>query len=111
MKMTMRHEYIVNSNVGRGVHVSRTKVVQRQIVSEGSKGRSRACVAHANADAKSTKPNTPLLDTINYPVHMKNLSLVQLKQLAQEVQYISKLHNVSHNGIGSKSHKSIFSFY
>ena len=32
------------------------------------------------------KPTTPLLDTINYPAHMKNLNAVQLKQLAQEVR-------------------------
>ncbi|RDX64451.1 putative 1-deoxy-D-xylulose-5-phosphate synthase, chloroplastic, partial [Mucuna pruriens] len=39
----------------------------------------------------SQKPPTPLLDTINYPVHMKNLStkvqlLKELKQLAEELR-------------------------
>lgn len=41
------------------------------------------------------KPPTPLLDTINYPVHMKNLSTQDLEQLAAElradiVQSVSK---------------------
>lgn len=37
-------------------------------------------------DYFSEKPPTPLLDTINYPLHMKNLSLRELKQLADEVR-------------------------
>lgn len=32
------------------------------------------------------KPPTPLLDTINYPVHMKNLSIRELKQLSNELR-------------------------
>jgi 1-deoxy-D-xylulose-5-phosphate synthase len=32
------------------------------------------------------KPPTPILDTINYPVHMKNLSPQELEQLADEVR-------------------------
>ncbi|KAJ4850911.1 hypothetical protein Tsubulata_039127 [Turnera subulata] len=32
------------------------------------------------------KPNTPLLDTINYPAHMKNLSIQDLEQLASELR-------------------------
>jgi 1-deoxy-D-xylulose-5-phosphate synthase len=27
------------------------------------------------------KPATPLLDTVNYPIHMKNLSTAELEQL------------------------------
>ncbi|KAG0605171.1 hypothetical protein M758_9G036900 [Ceratodon purpureus] len=34
----------------------------------------------------SEKPPTPLLDTINYPIHMKNLTIRELKQLADEVR-------------------------
>ncbi|KAG0476848.1 hypothetical protein HPP92_013689 [Vanilla planifolia] len=34
----------------------------------------------------SHKPPTPLLDTINYPIHMKNLSIKELKQLADELR-------------------------
>ncbi|KAJ0097087.1 hypothetical protein Patl1_28351 [Pistacia atlantica] len=32
------------------------------------------------------KPDTPLLDTINYPLHMKNLSTQDLEQLATELR-------------------------
>ncbi|GFY80985.1 deoxyxylulose-5-phosphate synthase [Actinidia rufa] len=32
------------------------------------------------------KPSTPLLDTINYPIHMKNLSIEELEQLADELR-------------------------
>ncbi|KAJ7253415.1 hypothetical protein O6H91_15G012900 [Diphasiastrum complanatum] len=34
----------------------------------------------------SEKPPTPLLDTINYPVHMKNLTVRDLRQLADELR-------------------------
>ncbi|KAL3524985.1 hypothetical protein ACH5RR_013357 [Cinchona calisaya] len=37
-------------------------------------------------DFSGEKPPTPLLDTINYPVHMKNLSTDDLKQLAAELR-------------------------
>ncbi|XP_027070828.1 probable 1-deoxy-D-xylulose-5-phosphate synthase 2, chloroplastic [Coffea eugenioides] len=32
------------------------------------------------------KPKTPILDTINYPVHMKNLSVEELEKLADELR-------------------------
>ncbi|MFX6534599.1 1-deoxy-D-xylulose-5-phosphate synthase N-terminal domain-containing protein, partial [Acinetobacter baumannii] len=32
------------------------------------------------------KPSTPILDTINYPIHMKNLSLEELEILADELR-------------------------
>lgn len=50
-----------------------SKVVTASIVSE-------------NAEYFSEKPPTPLLDTINYPLHMKNLSKRDLKQLADELR-------------------------
>ncbi|KAL3845116.1 hypothetical protein ACJIZ3_002519 [Penstemon smallii] len=37
-------------------------------------------------DFSGEKPGTPLLDTINYPVHMKNLSTKDLEQLAAELR-------------------------
>jgi hypothetical protein len=33
-----------------------------------------------------TGPPTPLLDTINYPVHLKNLGLNDLKKLCKELR-------------------------
>ncbi|CAN1288447.1 Probable 1-deoxy-D-xylulose-5-phosphate synthase 2, chloroplastic [Linum perenne] len=37
-------------------------------------------------DFSGEKPATPLLDTVNYPVHMKNLSTQDLEQLAAEMR-------------------------
>ncbi|CAL1377463.1 unnamed protein product [Linum trigynum] len=37
-------------------------------------------------DFSGEKPATPLLDTVNYPVHMKNLSTQDLEQLAAELR-------------------------
>ena len=42
-------------------------------------------------------PSTPLLDTINYPMHMKNLSQAQLRQLCQEIRS-DLIHTVSQTG-------------
>ena len=35
---------------------------------------------------QETGPPTPLLDTINYPVHLKNLGLNDLKKLCKELR-------------------------
>nr|AID51428.1 1-deoxy-D-xylulose 5-phosphate synthase [Astragalus membranaceus] len=43
------------------------------------------------------KPETPLLDTVNYPVHMKNLSTQDLEQLAAELR-ADIVHSVSNTG-------------
>ncbi|KAF9605298.1 hypothetical protein IFM89_015914 [Coptis chinensis] len=45
----------------------------------------------------SHRPPTPLLDTINYPIHMKNLSIKELKQLADEL-HSDVIFNVSKTG-------------
>lgn len=45
----------------------------------------------------SQRPPTPLLDTINYPIHMKNLSIRELKQLADELR-ADVIFNVSKTG-------------
>lgn len=45
----------------------------------------------------SERPPTPLLDTINYPIHMKNLSIKELKQLADELRS-DVIFNVSKTG-------------
>ena len=42
-------------------------------------------------------PDTPLLDTINYPVHLKNLNLQQLYQLCKELR-ADIVFNVSKTG-------------
>lgn len=43
------------------------------------------------------KPETPLLDTVNYPAHMKNLSTPELEQLAAELR-ADIVHSVSQTG-------------
>ncbi|CAA3012046.1 probable 1-deoxy-D-xylulose-5-phosphate synthase, chloroplastic [Olea europaea subsp. europaea] len=45
----------------------------------------------------SQRPPTPLLDTVNYPIHMKNLSTKELKQLADELRS-DVIFNVSKTG-------------
>uniref|UniRef100_A0A0D6QYL4 1-deoxy-D-xylulose-5-phosphate synthase n=1 Tax=Araucaria cunninghamii TaxID=56994 RepID=A0A0D6QYL4_ARACU len=49
-------------------------------------GKAYASVLSENGEYYSEKPPTPLLDTINYPIHMKNLSARELKQLADELR-------------------------
>ncbi|GFY85207.1 deoxyxylulose-5-phosphate synthase [Actinidia rufa] len=48
-------------------------------------------------DYYSQRPPTPLLDTINYPIHMKNLSVKELKQLSDELRS-DVIFNVSKTG-------------
>ncbi|CAM8992077.1 unnamed protein product [Rhodiola kirilowii] len=48
-------------------------------------------------DFSGEKPATPLLDTVNYPVHMKNLSVQDLEQLAAELR-VEIVHSVSATG-------------
>eukprot|EP00898_Chlorokybus_atmophyticus_P007279 jgi/Chlat1/7552/Chrsp63S07052 len=49
------------------------------------------------APAVSLKPPTPLLDTVNYPVHPKNMTSNQLRQLANELHQ-DTIHTVSKTG-------------
>uniref|UniRef100_A0A0D3DE87 1-deoxy-D-xylulose-5-phosphate synthase n=1 Tax=Brassica oleracea var. oleracea TaxID=109376 RepID=A0A0D3DE87_BRAOL len=69
----------------------------------------RPNTSHSNRKAKvnaslaekgeyySNRPPTPLLDTINYPIHMKNLSIKELKQLSDELRS-DVIFNVSKTG-------------
>ncbi|XP_047319460.1 probable 1-deoxy-D-xylulose-5-phosphate synthase, chloroplastic [Impatiens glandulifera] len=50
-----------------------------------------------NGEYYSQKPSTPLLDTINYPIHLKNLSITELKQLSDELRS-DVIFNVSNTG-------------
>ncbi|KAK4783565.1 hypothetical protein SAY86_007939 [Trapa natans] len=63
--------------------------------------RKRPCVVYASLSERgeyhSRRPPTPLLDTINYPIHMKNLSIKELKQLADELRS-DVIFNVSKTG-------------
>nr|GMC48445.1 probable 1-deoxy-D-xylulose-5-phosphate synthase, chloroplastic [Ipomoea batatas] len=61
----------------------------------------RSSGVHASLAEKdeyySQRPPTPLLDTINYPIHMKNLSIKELNQLANELRS-DVIFNVSKTG-------------
>lgn len=46
---------------------------------------------------ESTGPPTPLLDTVSYPVHMKNFNTEQLRQLCREIRG-DLIHTVSQTG-------------
>ncbi|KAI3896162.1 hypothetical protein MKX03_000282 [Papaver bracteatum] len=50
-----------------------------------------------NIDFNGEKPTTPLLDTINYPIYMKNLSTQDLEQLSAELR-AEVVHSVSQTG-------------
>nr|ACJ67020.1 1-deoxy-D-xylulose 5-phosphate synthase type II [Pinus taeda] len=56
--------------------------------SDGEKGKNvKAAVEIASKSGfPAEKPPTPLLDTVNYPVHLKNLSIQDLEQLATEIR-------------------------
>lgn len=49
-------------------------------------GKVHAAALSDQGEYYSEKPPTPLLDTINYPIHMKNLSIRELKQLSNELR-------------------------
>lgn len=53
------------------------------------KSRKRICPCASLSECgeyDAHRPPTPLLDTINYPIHMKNLSVKELKQLSDELR-------------------------
>ncbi|TYI50152.1 hypothetical protein E1A91_D12G081800v1 [Gossypium mustelinum] len=68
---------------------------------EGDEGCNKMKIRKENdgwkIDFSGKKPATPLLDTINYPLHMKNLSRRELEQLAAEVR-ADIVHTVSKTG-------------
>ncbi|KAJ8457907.1 hypothetical protein OPV22_030833 [Ensete ventricosum] len=64
------------------------------------KPKKRACVCASLSETgeyHSQRPPTPLLDTVNFPIHMKNLSVRELKQLADELRS-DIIFNVSKTG-------------
>ncbi|KAG9457529.1 hypothetical protein H6P81_002037 [Aristolochia fimbriata] len=63
--------------------------LQNPFHSKPVKEKRRQCICASlseREDYHSQKPPTPLLDTINYPIHMKNLSIRELKQLSDELR-------------------------
>ncbi|XAR73507.1 1-deoxy-D-xylulose-5-phosphate synthase [Bertholletia excelsa] len=73
-----------------------------QASAAGSDGEERKMMIRKEKDGwkidfSGKKPPTPLLDTINYPVHMKNLSVRDLEQLAAELR-ADIVYSVSNTG-------------
>nr|APU50941.1 1-deoxy-D-xylulose 5-phosphate synthase [Phlomoides umbrosa] len=65
---------------------------------EARKGSTGICASLSErGEYFSQKPPTPLLDTVNYPIHMKNLSAKELRQLADELRS-DVIFNVSKTG-------------
>eukprot|EP00899_Mesostigma_viride_P021012 jgi/Mesvir1/28912/Mv17999-RA.1 len=56
-----------------------------------------AAVAQGQHQFTEEKPPTPLLDMVNYPIHIRNFSLSQLEQLAREVRN-ETIYTVSKTG-------------
>ncbi|KAG6554046.1 hypothetical protein Mapa_003961 [Marchantia paleacea] len=61
-------------------------VAHASVPQQGRKGTIVASSLADKGEYFSEKPPTPLLDTVNYPIHMKNLSVKELKQLADELR-------------------------
>ncbi|CAA6662116.1 unnamed protein product [Spirodela intermedia] len=84
--------------LGEGADVLQPQQQHQQ--SKLLKVRRRPCIVASLSDRgeyHSQRPPTPLLDTINYPIHMKNLSVKELKQLAEELRS-DVIFNVSKTG-------------
>ncbi|XP_024358572.1 probable 1-deoxy-D-xylulose-5-phosphate synthase, chloroplastic [Physcomitrium patens] len=78
-------------NLSKGYHSS------LRLRSNGKSRIAASAVPDSSAEYPAEKPPTPLLDTINYPMHMKNLTVRELKQLANEVR-AETIHTVSKTG-------------
>ncbi|EEF45457.1 1-deoxyxylulose-5-phosphate synthase, putative [Ricinus communis] len=69
-----------------------------QKFNQGKKRPAGVCASLSETgEYHSQRPPTPLLDTINYPIHMKNLSIKELKQLSDELRS-DVIFNVSITG-------------
>ncbi|MQL95674.1 hypothetical protein Taro_028340 [Colocasia esculenta] len=74
--------------------------VQQHMLLKVLQPRRKPCVCASLSERGeyfSQRPATPLLDTINYPIHMKNLSIKELKQLSDELRS-DVIFNVSKTG-------------
>ncbi|KAK3011363.1 hypothetical protein RJ639_012072 [Escallonia herrerae] len=75
--------------------------LQHQAQNNLNQVKKRSCGVLASLSERgeyhSQRPPTPLLDTINYPIHMKNLSIKELQQLADELRS-DVIFNVSKTG-------------
>ena len=85
--------------IGRGVRLP-TRQVCRAEVGHRQNGQPEAwdkISIDELEDWKNDGPPTPLLDTVNFPVHIKNFSVSQLKQLCKELR-ADLIHTVAKTG-------------
>jgi hypothetical protein len=80
-------QFQVRASAGGGGGDAKNKVMIRKEPSTGA----------WKIEYSGEKPATPLLDTVNYPIHMKNLSTAELEQLAAELR-AEVVHTVSKTG-------------
>ncbi|CAL5078876.1 unnamed protein product [Urochloa decumbens] len=83
-----------SSSVGAGADKKKMMVPNPKDPSPTSSSSSRPWTLDFSS---GEKPSTPLLDTVNYPIHMKNLSTPELEQLAAELR-AEVVHTVSKTG-------------
>ena len=92
-KKASRRQHIQNGKLKFKRSVT-TRVSQNDALSELEEGQIPGIAGYG---AISSKPTTPLLDTINFPSHLKNLSADQLEQVAKELR-ADLIYNVSQTG-------------
>ncbi|KAL2338601.1 hypothetical protein Fmac_013047 [Flemingia macrophylla] len=93
------------SNVTTIVSATNIQRVNQMIVAGGDKAHEEIQKKHNQSNQRlrrslnfsGEKPSTPVLDTINYPIHMKNLSIQGLEELADELRE-EIVFNVSKTG-------------
>ncbi|KAL6532281.1 Transketolase-like protein 1 [Orobanche gracilis] len=102
--MALCTSFSFSGSYSKGLVGADTQTQTRILCSFGKnnqvRARSAACICASlsgTGEYFSRKPPTPLLDTINYPIHMKNLSTKELKQLANELRS-DVIFNVSKTG-------------
>ncbi|EPS64831.1 1-deoxyxylulose-5-phosphate synthase [Genlisea aurea] len=82
------HRFLLNSVPPRIIPLGVSAVQRHDAASAGDDGHDDATAPFSPRSLSFTgeKPLTPVLDTINHPIHMKNLSLQDMEKLAEEVR-------------------------
>mmetsp|Transcript_14551 Transcript_14551/g.24658 ORF Transcript_14551/g.24658 Transcript_14551/m.24658 type:complete len:753 (+) Transcript_14551:92-2350(+) len=85
------------STSSRKAHATRCETPSSNVEDDVIPGRTEGRQLLTGYANSNIKPPTPLLDTVNYPVHMKNFNLTQLKQVAKELR-ADVIYNVCNTG-------------
>ena len=102
LSLACLHARIVSPTPRPGTVCSRLQAVQSSPASQPyalSSGDDWERLTEEDIDEwyTGTGPRTPLLDTVNFPVHIKNFSMEQLRQLCKEMRS-EIVHSVSKTG-------------